>query len=339
MPIQQIHCCFSSLLFNNSAYNNIYLFGDTVIHKSKPPSQYFDFWSPAEIMLLSLVLQTLQHFVDCQCLCPCFACALSWWQSTQDNCGYTNTFSAQQTFPDAKCKQLFKVNQTKIPDGGTKRVTRSVGSVVSTLWQLCSPHCLISPTQSPDSTTVWKCSWGKAAPPGKPGAGMCTLPCCIWPGSRSVLHATCSALTPTLPQPQWGVQGINALFNGRAQVTQRSSVCQAKLAPSCKELCFCRWEVLSQVRVGPAAKKISSARIQSDCRPSSKPETVSSDRAEPSETYVHKRLIWEGQYRHTSVLARASSAQRTNYLRTSSRQALLCIADQIWLWDSLHCLI
>lgn len=64
---------------------------------------------------------------------------------------------------------------------------------------------------------------------------------------------------------QWEAQGINALINGRAQLTQRS-VYQAKLVPSCKELCFCRWEVLSQVRVGPAAKQISPARIQSDYR-------------------------------------------------------------------------
>lgn len=155
-----------------------------------------------------------------------------------------------------------------------------------------------------------------------------SIPLQLWP-RRSVLHATCSALITKFPMSHWGAQGINALINGKAQLTQRSSICQAKLVPSCKQLCFCRWEVLSQVRVGPAAKQTSPARIQSDYRPSTKPETVSSARSEPSETYVHKRLIWEGQYRHTSVLARASSAQKTNYLRTSSRQVLLYIADQI----------
>lgn len=75
---------------------------------------------------------------------------------TQDRCGYTKTSPAQQTFPDAKCKQLSKLNHTKIPSlmvfqkGDTKGVTMSVRSVVSTPSQLCSPHCLISPTETQD---------------------------------------------------------------------------------------------------------------------------------------------------------------------------------------------
>lgn len=51
----------------------------------------------------------------------------------------------------------------------------------------------------------------------------------------------CSMLTARLLKAHSHChQGINALINGRAQVTQRSSVCQAKPVPSSKELCFCR---------------------------------------------------------------------------------------------------
>lgn len=325
-------------------------------------------------MLLSLLFQTLQHYVYFQCLCPCFACALYWWQSRSHRTDVVTPKPPLHNKHFLMPSENSFLQQTRarfqawcVPRRWHRTCHSGCKISVSTPSQPCSPHCLISPTEPAGagtgpwallsqrrrlpfgflssaqshgselhSTTVWQpsTSWkagNRDLNPAKLKAE--------WPRGRSVLHVTCLALTAKFPVSQWEAHWINALINGRAQLTQRSAVCQTKLVPSCKELCFCRWEVLSQVRAGPAAKQISPARIQSNYRPSTKPETVSSASSEPSETYVHKRLIWEGQSRRTSALARASSAQQTNYLRTSSRQVLLYTAEQIWLCDSLLCLI
>lgn len=152
--------------------------------------------------------------------------------------------------------------------------------------------------------SVWNCKWGNTAPSWKAGNTNLNLMRLktehLNMKQRSVLHATCSAIIVQFPFWQLEAQGIK-MPHIMLQLSWHKDLLFIRLSwfPNCKELCFYRWEVLSQVRFGPAAKWISPARIQSDYRASTKAETASSARFEANETYVHQKFIWEEQYRHT----------------------------------------